>query len=496
MPSPDLVCLTPEHSPLPDGQPLGASSVLCSRLDIDAFKLEHGGNTYFFSPTTRSFASVSARLLDLVGRCDGSRDAGTVLHEAGHTQDSLRVLATLARSAVLWSEAFGTIRPRAAVEPEPVFTVMPTTACQLRCVYCYSDSEDPKSGRFLDPRAFPAALDGFLAEIFRFAPRARLAFHGGGEPTLDFRLMRDLVRVFRERCEACWISPSFLLTTNGAFGADTCSFLIDNGFDCRVSLDGTAAVQNSQRPLRNGGASFGRAIANIRKLVAAGCKVGIRPTVTASSVGRMVETVELAAAEGIASVHFARLIDSDRARASGIYAPDPEAFAEGFSNAFRRALELGIGVQGEGSYCLAGRKHRYCGACGLNWILSASAHVSMCTEIQGPSDPDAEQFLIGRVDPGSGTLETFPGVRERLSRRSVENLPGCAACWLKYSCAGECPLQARRRAGDMMKTGSPACDLIRRMNADVVAQLVHSNAPGIPAGLGRAVAYERVRLDL
>ncbi len=496
MPSPDLVCLTPEHNPLPDSQPIAASCVLRSRLDSDAFALEHRGETYLFSPTTRSFARVSMRLADLVRRFDGSRDAGTVLREAGHGRESLPVLGALARCGVLWSDAFGSIRPPKAVQPEPVFTVMPTTACQLRCVYCYSDSEDPKSGRFLDPRAFTVALDAFLAEIFQFAPRARLAFHGGGEPTLDFRLMRDLVRIFRERCEVSWIAPSFLLTTNGTFGADTCSFLIENGFDCRVSLDGTAAVQDSQRPLRNGGPSFGRAISNIRRLVGAGRKVGIRPTVTASGVGRMVETIELAAAEGIVSVHFAKLIDSDRARASGLCAPDSEAFAEGFSNAFRRGLELGVAVQGEGSYCLGGRKHRYCGACGLNWVLSASAHVSMCTEIQGPSDPGAEQFLIGRVDLESGRLETIPGVRERLSRRSVGNLPGCASCWLKYSCAGECPLQAQRRTGDVMKTASPACDTIRRMNADVVAQLVHSNAPCPPPGLGRPVAYKRVSLEL
>jgi uncharacterized protein len=493
--SSDLTCLVPERTRLPDRRP-GPAAVLRSRLGVDAFAISRDGGTYVFSPITRSFGGLSPRLVSLLGGFDGVLDTTSVLQRAGHAPDAMPVIDMLVRMGVLWSEELGRLRPTKPAGPEPVLTVMPTTACQLRCVYCCSDAGDPQGGRFVDPRVFGVALDAFLAEIFHFASRARLGFHGGGEPTLNPRLMRELVRTFVERCEACWLSPSFTLTTNGMFGDETCRLLIDNRFDCRVSLDGPADVQDSQRPLRGSGASFQRVIGNIRKLVAEGIRVEIRPTVTAASVGRMVETIEMAAAEGIASVHFARALASERARVNGIEPPDHEAFAAGFTAAGRRALELGVAIKGEGSHCTALATNRFCGACGFNWIVTAHSYVSACTEIQGPADPDSEQFLVARVDPERQVLETVPGLRDRLRQRSVDNLPDCADCWLKYSCAGECPLEAHRANGDMMKTKSTACDAIRRMNADHVALLVDSSTTRIPSGLREPLAYERFHIDL
>lgn len=495
MSSPDLTCLVPEQGRVPDRQG-GPALVLRSRLGVDSFSVRHGGDTYLFSPMTRSFAGVSARLLNLLGRFDGTADTVSVLHGAGHSLHSMPVIDLLVRMGVLWNDGFGPLHPRVPDGPEPVFTVMPTTACQLRCVYCCSDALDPQGGRFVDPRVFAVALDAFLSEIFRFASRARLGFHGGGEPTLNPRLMRELVRTFVERCDACWMAPSFTITTNGTFGDEICALLIGHRFDCRVSLDGPADVQDRQRPLRNGAASFGRVIRNIRRLVGEGIRVEIRPTVTAASAGRMVETIEMAAAEGIASVHFARALVSARARSNGIQPPDRDVFADGFAAACRRALELGVAIKGDGAHCLGLPTNRFCGACGFNWIVTAHSCVSACTEIQGPADPDAEPFLVGRVDPERQVLETFPGKRERLRDRFVENLPGCADCWLKYSCAGECPLEAQRATGNMMNTQSPACEVIRRMNADLVALLVHSTTTSIPAGLRSHLPYERVRATL
>lgn len=70
-------------------------------------------------------------------------------------------------------------------------TIIPTTQCNLRCIYCYSDGGfDNKDLSFDDAKY---VLNNLMNE-YNDAKKINLYFAGGGEPLLNFSLIKDIVQ--------------------------------------------------------------------------------------------------------------------------------------------------------------------------------------------------------------------------------------------------------------------------------------------------------------
>lgn len=170
-----------------------------------------------------------------------------------------------------------------------------THECNLRCRYCFvrkeAESMTPDTARaaarFLIANAREA---GIVPEINFF----------GGEPLLRFDgIIRPLVE---------WIHGGlgermrFSVTTNGTLlTPERIDFMKKHGFSLLLSMDGTAPVQDYNRPGADGRGSFERLRRIVPMVLAAWPGTTFRMTAIPASCSRTFESIIWAAAQGFRS---------------------------------------------------------------------------------------------------------------------------------------------------------------------------------------------------
>ncbi|MBU1379431.1 radical SAM protein [Myxococcota bacterium] len=129
------------------------------------------------------------------------------------------------------------------------FTLIITSRCQLDCSYCYAK---PHSSISMDYKTAVKAID-FAFDHTK--SELQLGFFGG-EPLLEFELIKSLVEYSEFKRKETGKNVFFKLTTNGlALTEEIARYLTDNQFFMAVSLDGSPDSHNSCRTLPGGGPS-------------------------------------------------------------------------------------------------------------------------------------------------------------------------------------------------------------------------------------------------
>lgn len=114
--------------------------------------------------------------------------------------------------------------------------VILTAGCNLRCQYCY---QNDKKARRMEWETLRASLDLLLASRRR---RLTVVFLGG-EPLLEFPLLRRAVEHVRANRRPGRRVGYYLITNGTLVGDEETRFLIRNRFDLQLSFDGVPVVQ-------------------------------------------------------------------------------------------------------------------------------------------------------------------------------------------------------------------------------------------------------------
>ncbi len=188
-----------------------------------------------------------------------------------------------------------------AEDKRPVVVWNCTRRCNLRCVHCYSQSEDRTYGGELttdEARRFIDDLAAFGAPVLLFS---------GGEPLLRPDLF-DLLR------HAAAAGLRTVLSTNGTLIDEaTAERLREVGLGyVGVSLDGLGEANDRFRGVPG---AFEKALAGIRRCLEAGVKVGLRFTITRRNAGEVPGIFRLVGAERIPRVCFYHLVYAGRGTA-------------------------------------------------------------------------------------------------------------------------------------------------------------------------------------
>lgn len=142
-----------------------------------------------------------------------------------------------------------------------------TQMCNLRCEYCvYSGSYETRThdNKRMDLSTAQKAIDFLISHSFD-EDSIELGFYGG-EPLLEFALIKDCVKYIKEK--AYGKKLHFHITTNATLlNKEVAEFFADNDFTVTVSLDGPREVHNRSRrfPESNEG-SFDVVMKNLRYL--------------------------------------------------------------------------------------------------------------------------------------------------------------------------------------------------------------------------------------
>lgn len=128
---------------------------------------------------------------------------------------------------------------------------------------------------------------------FSNSPSRHIRFYGPGEPTQAFSLMKDIVAYAKQ---VAGNSLTTELQTNGCFGSDVRSWLLDNLNIIWTSFDGEPDIQNHNRPCANGKPSAPIIENNVKWLIekkgTRNLMIGARVTITENNIHRQRQIID------------------------------------------------------------------------------------------------------------------------------------------------------------------------------------------------------------
>jgi uncharacterized protein len=442
-------------------------------LNPRASVFRHNDGVYLFDPITLTCASMNEAMFSFIS---GPDDAGFLdklssreLNELRNVAERLHRLGILiGPETVEKSDRPGIDNGTASINHLAIFV---TSKCNLKCAYCYAQGGDEQ--KTIGRDIWLPAMDYYFSTIDPARkPDVNMAIHGGGEATMEFDVLKQIVDEFFARAQVRGLKPSVNMGSNGTYNESVSRWIIRNGIQVTISLDGPRDIQNRLRPFRSGQPSYDVVVRNLKALLKAGRQGYVRATVTSESLDYMEETVELAGQLGIGIVHFEPVTLTGRGNSGRITKPDPRQFADTFLKCYLRGLALDVTVRYSGLRCFDPRYRQFCGACGRNFCVTAEGNITTCYEVLDCKDPAAGMFFIGKVDPVQKRVALDRARIQQLAQRVTENLEACRDCFLRFQCAGDCPLKSFRKSNtDLYFPDAYRCEIAERINKQLIVWL-------------------------
>ncbi|MDR1573645.1 MAG: thioether cross-link-forming SCIFF peptide maturase [Clostridiales Family XIII bacterium] len=333
--------------------------------------------------------------------------------------------------------------------------------CNMSCRYCFADD-----GSFAGRRSLLSAETGRRAVDFllaRSGSRRNLEIDFfGGEPLLNFPVVRELVAYGRERETAYGKRIRFTITTNGllldAEKGAFCNAQMDNVI---LSIDGRPAVNDAMRKTAGGGPTYDLILKNYRRFVEQReGKYYVRGTFTRCNPD-FSEDVRHLADLGFRNIS-AEPVVADPEYDFALREEDVPRILEEYDRLAALCLDRArsgadisffhFNMDLEGGPCVF-KRIAGCGA-GTEYVaVSPEGDLYPCHRFVGKP-----AFRMGNIDD-----ENFENAfYARFNRAHIQNKPACKACWAKFYCGGGCHANAYQANGDILKPYAIGCALERK----------------------------------
>ncbi|MBT9151133.1 MAG: Anaerobic sulfatase-maturating enzyme [candidate division WS2 bacterium] len=121
-----------------------------------------------------------------------------------------------------------------------------TEDCNLKCQYCFLDKAYKKS-----QLTFPG-LKRVINSFFLFPGKTKTIAFSGGEPLLEFPLLRKTCFYIKKKAEKENTEVHLVTTTNGTLlSKNHCQFFEKNQIIVKISIDGDRKTHDTNRLFRN-----------------------------------------------------------------------------------------------------------------------------------------------------------------------------------------------------------------------------------------------------
>lgn len=353
--------------------------------------------------------------------------------------ESLRLLEEEEEPARRPSEA-------SVFEPVSVYLLL-TSACNLRCQYCFSSAGEHVANMPL--HLARAAVDLVIRNAIGRSATVKLRYHGGGEPTLNWEVLTESARYARQEASRHSLRVEIALNTNGVLPDIKRQWIAEHVDQICISLDGPASVQDTQRPLRRSGSSTEQVLDTMAWFTRRGRSFRIRATVTKSSSRHLVELVNLVAPFLVEGIDVEPMTMCGRAYESGVMCPTPAEFIRAYGEARAHAESVNKKVVFSGARLgLVGST--FCGAAGRNLAISPTGLCSLCHRISDPRYQGANQFVIGAYEDRSGTFVLDHTKVAAARALHCDDAAACSSCFAKWNCGGGCYAQNAEETGEVL----------------------------------------------
>ena len=351
--------------------------------------------------------------------------------------------------------------------PKPTLvSLFITTACNLRCSYCFASAGDTPV-RVMPLDVAKRGIDFVIANAVELRrDQIEISYHGGGEPRLNWATLTGSYDYAVQEAAAHGLKVEASLATNGVMPDHKIGWVIQHISGVSLSFDGLPEVHDAHRVDAHGKGTAASVIQTIRRFDEAKFPYGLRLTVTRENIEKMEASVRF-----ICQNFKPKRIVLEPAFLMGRWreapATETEDFIAGFRAAQTAAQEFGREILFSGVRLDLLSNH-FCGSTKDSFGLTADGSVSACYETFMPENEWSKVFFYGRYVPEEGTYEFNMPVLESLRRQSVEHRPFCHGCFAKWTCSGDCYHKLLCVNGDSEFRGSDRCHVTRELTKDQI----------------------------
>ena len=341
-------------------------------------------------------------------------------------------------------------------------TFLMTTRCNLNCRYCYAYNHYNADLSFSYAKI---AIDFIVKNAVDDGnDKITIRFHGLGEPTQNFEVLKQIVKYAKKECAKKSVSPVFHITSNGVMKDYQREYIIKNIDFITLSIDGTAPYQNAQRPLLNGD-SFSEAIKTL-DAVEDKNRLLIRTTVTNFSLKNLEEWCDFLTTRGVKNINVEPVIVCGNCQNNGITDLD-NSFCNEFRMLQKNFPEMKISYScfhhGKGSF--------HCGACSTNMVVTPFNDVSTCYECYDVADKAQSLFIVGKIENGNVHIDQDKVDSLKATCQSLRK--ECSKCFSQSFCKGSC---FSKRYKSLIAEGNSSlalvnkCKITKRIVMDKLAE--------------------------
>lgn len=334
--------------------------------------------------------------------------------------------------------------------------------CNLACQYCFAEEGEYHGRRALMSfEVGKKALDFLIANS---GNRRNLEVDFfGGEPLMNWQVVKDLVAYGREQEKLHDKKFRFTLTTNGVLLNDeVMEFCNREMGNVVLSIDGRKEVHDKMRPFRKGAGSYDLIVPKFQQFAESRHqdKYYVRGTFTHYNLDFSEDVLHLA------DLGFKQIsVEPVVAESKEPYAIREEDLPKLFEEYDKLAVEMirrhksgedfnffHFMIDLEGGPCVAKRLSG-CGSGTEYLAVTPWGDFYPCHQFVGN-----EKFLLGNVD--EGILNT--DIRDEFKCCNVYAKEKCRKCFARFYCSGGCAANAYNFSGDICGAYDIGCELQKK----------------------------------
>jgi len=333
--------------------------------------------------------------------------------------------------------------------------------CNMICTYCFGEQ-----GTFAGSKCLMSLEVGIKAIDYLIAnsgSRRNLEIDFfGGEPLMNFEVVKKLVEYGREQEKLFNKNIRFTITTNGLLLDDEKTEYINQTMDNVIlSIDGRPEVNDNMRKTVNGSPTYDIITKNYLNFV--NKREGlyyVRGTFTRNNLD-FAKDIEHLVNLGFSNVSVEPVV-TDLKQPYALQETDRDKIFEEYdrlTDLYMEKMSKGeafdffhFNVDLEQGPCIVKRLSG-CGAGTEYLAISPEGDIYPCHQFVGNKD-----FYIGNLFDREITNKQ----RDKFLNVSIYNKEDCRNCWAKFYCSGGCHANAINISGDINKPYKLGCDLEKK----------------------------------
>ena len=334
--------------------------------------------------------------------------------------------------------------------------------CNLACKYCFAEEGEYHGRRALMSfEVGKKALDFLIANS---GSRRNLEVDFfGGEPLMNFDVVKQLVAYGREQEKIHDKNFRFTLTTNGVLlNKDIQDFANKEMANVGLSVDGRKEVHDFMRPFRGGQGSYDKIIPKFKAMAESRHQTdyNVRGTFTHYNTDFASDVLSLAD-EGFKQISVEPVVAPD-SEDYAIKASDLPKIMEEYDRLAKEMLKREKEGRGfnffhfmidlSGGPCVAKRLSG-CGSGTEYLAVTPWGDFYPCHQFVGQ-----EEFLMGNVDDGIVRND----LQEEFKCCNVYAREKCQSCFAKFYCSVGCAANAYNFTGNITDTYEIGCEMMRK----------------------------------